>query len=193
MAKNKIAIFVEGLTELELTKTLLHGLCGKRGLALEVRRQFSGKLLLVSNDSPCDPHASVLLVNCSTDSQVKSQIRDQYTTLVAAGYNHIIGLKDVYPHPSAELPKVQHALSLGLPTGNIPVQMHLAILEVESWFLDEHTHFERIEPTLTIANIAASGFDLLANPGLTWPHPSQTLDAIYKIAGIGRHALHRAV
>jgi hypothetical protein len=67
-------------------------------------------------------------------------------------------------------------------TGPIPVQMHLAILEIEAWFLEETTHFLRIDPLLTPAAIAAAGFDLGGTPGASRPHPAETLDNIYKIA-----------
>jgi hypothetical protein len=125
-----------------------------------------------------------LLVNCRNDDQVKTKIRDSYPSLVAAGYTCVLGLRDIYPDGTlADAQKFQAALQLGVPTGPIPAKMYLAILEVESWFLDEITHFERIDPALTVQAVIAAGFDVVNTIGENWQHPAETLDKIYKTAG----------
>lgn len=180
----KIAVFVEGLTELEFVWSLIRSVCGQRGIDLEIRQQSHGRLVFVSLDKVPAATTYVLIVNCQTDGQVKTQIRDQYNSLVLADYTHIIGLRDVFPLGHADIPKLQSALATGLPTGGqVPVEMHLAILEVESWFLDEITHFQRIDPSLTLASITAGGFDIVGTLGEVWENPAQTLDNIYKLCG----------
>ncbi len=180
----KIAVFVEGLTELEFVWSLVKAVCGQRGIDLEVREQSHGRLVFVSLNRVPEPSAYLLIVNCKSDGQVKTQIRDQYTSLVAADYTHIIGLRDVFPFAHADIPKLKSALAVGLPAGGpVGVEMHLAILEVESWFLDEITHFERIDPALTHAFLVAGGFDVIATPGEAWGNPAETLDNIYKLCG----------
>lgn len=59
----------------------------------------------------------------------------------------------------------------------------MAILEVESWFLDEITHFQRIDPSLTHATLVNGGFDVCGTLGEAWTNPAQTLDDIYKLCG----------
>ncbi|HRE17969.1 MAG TPA: hypothetical protein PLW86_13035 [Rhodocyclaceae bacterium] len=163
-------------------QVLITALCGDRGIDIEIREQYAGKLLIVSLQQAPGATNHVLIVNCHQDGQVKTQIRTQYASLVAAGYTKIIGLRDVFPFAHADLPKLKAATNTGLPSGPIPVCLHFAILEVEAWFLDEITHFERIDPGLTPAAIAAGGFDLLNKCGETWPHPAKALDEIYQLA-----------
>lgn len=180
----KIAVFVEGLTELEFIWSLINSICGQRGIDVEVHEQYQGRLVFVSLEKALAATTYVLIVNCRTDGQVKTQIRDNYASLVSANYTHIIGLRDVFPLGHADISKLESALATGLPTGGqVPVEMHLAILEVESWFLDEITHFERIDPALTVASLAANGFDVVATPGEAWTNPAETLDSIYKLCG----------
>jgi len=178
----KIAIFVEGLTEMIFTESLIRNLCGSRGVTFELRKQHAGHLILMEIKENPEATTHILIVNCQSDGQVKSQIRDQYNSLVKSKYTHIIGLRDVYPLSISDIEKLMKMLDYGLPTKPIPCQMHLAVLETESWFLDEISHFERIDPILTVDNIKHAGFDLMHNHGKNWPHPAETLDTIYKIA-----------
>lgn len=179
----KVAVFVEGLTELELVKSLITALCGQRNIEFDIREQRGGKLVSVSFSPILGATTYVLLVDCHSDDQVKTQIRDQYPFLISAGYTYVIGLRDVYPFTQADLPAIQLGMSVGMPTsGQIPIDMHLAVLEVEAWFLDELTHFQRIDASLTPAALASAGFDLATSVGADWPHPAETLDNIYRIA-----------
>jgi hypothetical protein len=93
----KVALFVEGLTELEFVKSLITELCGARGIAFEIYEQYRGNLVLVKVERPPGASTHILIADCHSDDQVKTQIRDQYPSLVAAGYSHVIGLRDVYP------------------------------------------------------------------------------------------------
>lgn len=179
----KVAIFVEGSTELEFFKALVRALCGRRGIHLEIHSQFGGRLTFQSVEVDIGATIFILLANCNNDEQVKTQIRDNYSSLEAAGYDYIIGLRDIYPSDHCQLPRFQAALSVGLPTGTVPIHMHLSVLETEAWFLDEMTHFERIDAGLTISAIVAAGYDLPNRPGETWQHPAQTLHNIYQLVG----------
>ncbi|MFV3331887.1 hypothetical protein ACNFIA_13220 [Pseudomonas sp. NY15437] len=99
----KIAIFVEGQTELELTCRLILEIAGRRGVTLEIKDQHRGSLRFIEMRGNIQagqaPEIYVLLVNCNTDNQVKSQIRDQHASLTANGYTKIIGLRDVLNRP----------------------------------------------------------------------------------------------
>ena len=179
----KIAVFVEGLTELEFVQSLIKDICGQRGITFEIREQFKGKLVLVRIDIAHGATTHITIVNCHSDEQVKTRLRDAYPSLVTSGYTHVIGLRDVYPFNSADIPKIQGALLVGIPTGPIPTEMHLAIMEVESWFLDEITHFESIDPALSHQFMASAGFDVVNTMGADWAHPAKTLDDIYRLSG----------
>jgi len=185
---SKFAVFVEGFTEQEFTIRLLTELAKNIGIVLEIQKQHQGTLSFVElrtshiNVQHTNP-VYVLIVNCCTDTQVKQQIKDNYAWLSNQGYSLIVGLYDIYPLQHHEIQNVMDALPLGLPTGVIPIELHLAILETEAWFLEELTHFSRISKSITTKEIVANGFDYSSYPAYTLTHPAQTLDKIYKSAG----------
>lgn len=179
----KVAVFVEGLTETELTVELLISLCGRRGITIDLHKQSGGTLHFLESRGANGAALSALVANCSTDGQVKTQIRDRYASLVAQGYTRIVGVRDVYPFLRSEIQALEAAKQVGLPAGPVPIDLHFAVMEVEAWFLDEITHFERIHAGLTVSRLAAAGFDVANCQGDTWDHPAATLNAIYQLEG----------
>lgn len=183
LSLNKVAIFVEGLTEELFVVQLITELAQNNGLQIEVAKQWRGKVSLSASKKPnSSTTLYVLVVNCANDEQVKTQINLQYQSLRSAGYTAILGLRDVYPFTSQDIPKITQHLQTSLPTTAPQPTMHLAVMEVEAWFIDEHTHFPRISYELDVGNIAAHGFDIGNTPAEDWTHPADTLDKIYKIA-----------
>ena len=92
----------------------------------------------------------VLIVDCSGDGGVKSRILEEYQNLVEYGYKTIVGLRDA-PKQRADIPRLQQGLPKGVPILPVPVVFVLAIMQIEAWFLAEHTHFSRIDERLTTA------------------------------------------
>lgn len=180
----RIAIFVEGMTEQEFVIALVTALVGKRGLHVLLGRQFRGLVTIQATESSNDPEFIVLVVDCANDEQVKTQIREQYTTLVTAGYSAILGLRDVYPLKREDIPAITAGLGIGLPSGPVPTEMHLAVMEIEAWFIGEKTHFSRIHETLTVPFIVGNGFDIEGVQADGWNHPAETLDQIYRLANL---------
>ena len=180
----KVAVFVEGLTEQEFVVELVSAVIGAKGVNVVLGRQWKGKVVV--EPSTIDPVLAflVLVIDCSNDEQVKTQIRDQYSSLVAAGYTAIIGLRDVYPLARADIPAIQAGLLLSLPTGAVTPEMHLAVMEVEAWFLAESTHFSRLHPSLSVPFIVAGGIDVASTNGEAWGHPAGVLHAIYGLVGM---------
>lgn len=179
----KLAVFVEGLTEQEFVIRLLNELAGKRGISFNIQKQHKGHLSLVELRSHPNPDVEVLIANCDTDNQVKSQIADRYQSLISAGYSLIIGLRDVHPLTHQDIPKLTKYMTTGLPHGSLPIHMHLAVLEVEAWFLEELTHFERIDQNISKAEILAGGFDFESVRAFDLQNPAKILDNIYKCVG----------
>lgn len=179
----KLAIFVEGITEQEFVIRLLTELAGNRNIAFEIHRQNKGHLTLVDLRSPLSPDIHVLVANCCNDAQVKSQIIDQYAKLKLAGYSLIVGLRDVYPLGHADIHKLEAGLKIGLPIGTPAIRLHVAILEIEAWFLEELTHFARIDPSITLPTVISNGFDYLNTRASDLSHPATILDDIYKSVG----------
>lgn len=177
----KIAIFVEGQTEQELVIWLVTQIAGSKGLHVVKGKQYANKVQITATSHSPDTNYYVLVVDCSSDTQVKTQINEQYATLVTSGYTKIIGLRDLYPQSTSDLPLVLRYLGTGLPVGPITPQIHLAVLEVEAWFIREVTHFERLHPQLTTQRIEAGGFTISTKAAEAWDHPADTLHKIYKL------------
>jgi hypothetical protein len=193
----RTAIFVEGQTELEFVKRLVLCLCAQRDFQIIEMKQRNGALHLVNVASPggnsSQPEFVFLLANCCNDGQVATQIRDRYANLVAAGYQKILGLRDVYPIAIGDFARLEQSIESVLPKGPIPVCVHLATMEVEAWFIGEKSHFERIDGRLTVPHIVASGYDIEKVLPHDWPHPAATLHAIYKLARLAYKKTGRQV
>lgn len=179
----RLAIFVEGYTEEIFIINLLTKLANERKIAFEIKRQKFAKLIIAKLPSMLNPEWYIQIVNCNTDNQVKFQIINNYSSLSAKGYDGIIGILDVYPKKHSDITKLQKYLRFGLPSGSTPISIHLVILEIESWFIQEITHFQRIDPSLTFNVIKNSGFDHENMPASDIDAPAQKLHEIYQLAG----------
>ena len=179
----KIAVFTEGYTEQEFVVRLIKEIIGKRTVDFHMFSQEYGSLTYVTavNSGALTPDFEVMVANCNTDNQVKPQIIETYNNLVTRGYHHIIGLRDIFPLTLVDLANVEAVLYEGLPAGNVPITIHLSVLEVEAWFLEEVTHFQKIDPTITDQMIINGGFDHHSIRAISLAHPSKTLDQIYKL------------
>lgn len=188
---SKLAVFVEGQTEQLFVQRLVEEVAGRHNVAIEMRKaSFGGRSGLTrsfvrreSSDAR-NKQFFVLIVDCGTDNRVASDIRDEYASLVNAGYSRVLGLRDVYPQPRSKIPAMRSAIKPFLPKGSIPVDIVLAIMEIEAWFLAECTHFERLYAGITLANVNnAIGSDALTLDVESIAHPSETLNTIYQLVG----------
>ena len=189
----KIAIFVEGLTEMLFVDRLIQELAEESGLAVEHAQGIGGAVrarqIKVLKRTTIQPHHRyyVLIVNCAGDSNVKSDIIERYHGLKQSGYSAIIGLRDVYEQFRYEdVARLRGALEVGMPkTDDLPVELLLAIMEIEAWFLGEYTHFERVSPNLKLDRIKRTlQFDPSADDLEKRAHPAEDLDRIYQLAGL---------
>ena len=187
----KIAIFVEGQTELLFLDRLILELATESGLAVEHAEALGGatraRQLKFLKKQTLHPHHKiyVLIVNCAGDSNVKSDIIERYEGLRRAGYAAVFGLRDVYGMFRYEdVPKLRAMMRVGIPEGELPVHLILAIMEIEAWLLAEYTHFERVSRELTIDRIRKHlRFDPSRDDLEQRWHPAEDLDRIYNIAG----------
>lgn len=189
----KIAIFVEGQTEMLFVDRLVQELATESGLAVVDHAEGSGgasrarrwKFLKRLTIQPYH-EVYVLIVNCGGDSKVKSDILERYHGLKESGYSAVVGLRDVYGQFRYEdVPRLRRELSHGLPQTEPPVELFLAIMEIEAWFLAEHTHFSRVSADLTSDRIRAKlHFDPVRDDLEQRWHPAEDLDRIYQITGL---------
>lgn len=186
---NKVAIFVEGQTEQVFVEQLLLEIAGKQNICIETRRGYGGKrfprkLIMLKREIPGgDEKYLALIVNSATENRVKSDIRDNYESLVRSGYKAIIGIKDVYPDFKREdIPKLEVGLRYKMKTRPVEVMFVLAVMEIEAWFLAEYTHFKRIHARLTIDRIKNElNFDPSTDDMELRDWPSNDLHNIYAL------------
>ncbi|MEK6235514.1 MAG: hypothetical protein N2C14_12470 [Planctomycetales bacterium] len=153
---NKLALFCEGQTECIFAERLIRHVAGEQQVTIQVQRMSGPRHLrriVIEGESDAGDNYFVLLVNCGQDESVKSDIRDQYDGLISLGYQTILGFRDVHPLSRDDLALLREGLEYQMPTAPILPCMILAIMEVEAWFLAEHTHFPRIHKDLNVDRI----------------------------------------
>jgi len=192
----KMAVFVEGETEQTFVARLVREIAGTHQLQIETQkavgkpgRRFSYQVYA----TPSFPGVRfyVLIVDSSGDATVVSDICDQYESLCSQGYSRIVGLRDVYPKPRTDLQRLEHgiqvALTYRIPRPILPVEVVLAVMEIEAWFIAEHRHFAKIAPSITHDRLrrklgfhpSSAPIDKVEEIG----HPSKKLDEIYQLGG----------
>jgi hypothetical protein len=126
-----------------------------------------------------------LIWDCSTDSRVASDVRDQYQGLVSSGYTSILALRDVRPDFTlADIPNLKSGFARAVPVGPVTPRLVLAALEIEAWFVAEYSHFARIDRTLTPPYVNSQlGIDLIKDPVEHIQQPATLLNQIYGLAG----------
>ncbi|MDG2515633.1 hypothetical protein P7B04_23470 [Sphingobium yanoikuyae] len=180
----RAAVFVEGQTEAIFIKRLLEEMAGEHAIVFSRERKHAGLYIIEAVSVARGQKYEVLIVDCCTDNQVLSSIIERYPSLEGAGYELIVGVRDLYPQPAASLPVVQAAIAPHLPVGAAVVFMAIAVQEVEAWFLQEETHFAKVDPALTSASIkSATGYDIHNDLSEEVAHPAGLLNDIYRIAG----------
>jgi hypothetical protein len=196
---NRLAVFVEGYTELILADKLITEIAGGKRVRLERRRIRGGATrrrtmrLLDAIEPDTGQEYYLLLVDCGGDDSVKTRIREEYDNLARAGYRTVIGIRDVRPIDRADIPKLEHSLPLNVKTAPIRVFFILSIMEIEAWFMAEHTHFVAIDARLTPVFIQANmGFDPSIDDMELRDRPADDLNSIYGLVG-QTYAKHRSV
>lgn len=187
----RMAIFVEGYTEVSFTERLIRELAGKRNIAVEAVRISGGSQapkqyvqLHATGVSPDNSHY-FLIYDCRGETQVAARIRQEHESLTKKGYQSILGLRDVRPSYTREkIPELQRMVQFGQRTKLAPLEILFSIMEVEAWFLAEDTHFSRIDQSLNPQRIAAElGFTPGRDDMTERDHPAKDLDDCYRLVG----------
>jgi hypothetical protein len=184
----KVAIFTEGQTEQLFACEAIRQLAnGTNYYIVNERKNGKGDRLIKMDygkiGDPDNHDIYFQILNCDSDSQVLSTIREEYASLVAAGFTHIIGLRDVRPINRDRMEKLFESTLKYKPTGTVDPLIVIAIMEIESWFIGENTHFIRIDQTLTPGNILAdTNIDITIDSEI-FDKPFETLQHIYASVG----------
>jgi hypothetical protein len=185
----KIAVFVEGHTESKFVQKLLTEIFNKNSLqveCLELTGPIKNRNIKVvrGQHSPGKIDYYVMIYNCRCDGAVKSDILQQYSTLVTSSYTAVLGLRDVYPLTDIE--KLKQYATFGLPNPQpVRTSITLAVMEVESWFLAEETHYKRLHTELSDADASSeAGLNVAVVSTETVRHPSSVLNRTYQRVGM---------
>lgn len=101
-----------------------------------------------------------------------------------AGYSSIVCIRDVFPLAHADIKKLEMGLPRFVPTKPVVVEFILSVMEIEAWFLAEHTHFARLDRTITCEAIASSlGFDPRTDDMMLRPNPANDLHNCHQLGG----------
>ncbi|MBQ7420976.1 MAG: hypothetical protein IJV27_02340 [Prevotella sp.] len=203
MNERRVAVFVEGLTELVFVRELLQ--CWYQYDSNEVGFEcfnLCADNLLYSPyklGSATESRAYFQIINVGNDNSVKSAMCARREGLSKAGYT-IIGLRDLYstlyikaagrreivPDVSRRLMEAERE---GLEALD-GVQLFYAVMEVEAWLLGMHSFLLKLDAKLTPEYIAENvGINLEDDVETTIFHPAKKLGEIYKQAGkeYGKH------
>ena len=187
----RLAFFVEGTSEVLFIEKLIEEIAGKNNVTIERGYVRGGrtipKQLTVINaqnaNSGCEYY--VLILNCQGDHQVATRITEEHCNFSGIGYEKIIGLRDVRPtFQYSEIPRLETTLRNGFDLSLIPVEIILSVMEIESLFLGETTHFVKIDPAITVDAIKSTlGFDPIKDDMQLRAEPAVDLANCYAIAG----------
>lgn len=188
----KLAVFVEGLTERIFVERLLREIAGHNKIEIQHsetagrapgRERFVQRIIARAKETGAPYYA--LLIQSGVDERVVSDLRDNYTSLVDAGYDDIIAIRDVYPNRREDIENMERAIKEMLPSAPVDPAVILAVMETEAWFWAEHTHFERIDPRLSYDRLQEEfSFDPREiDPEETLAHPAAELGRAYGLVG----------
>lgn len=184
MNQKKLAVFGEGLTEILFAEALICWIGSTHSIAFEVQK-WEAKKARVLRPAPTSANTAdyfILLMDCTGESAVKSAMNDQLPSLEKSGYGLVLGLQDIFPTPISELPEIEKVLQTGIVKSRVRTRLFLAVAEIEAWFIEEHTHFQKIAPNLTLARIAMElGVDLTMARADSIGHPAKFLHDAYAL------------
>ena len=188
----RIAFFVEGQTEQIFLNKIVKEILGSDHTNI-ILKQYRGGMNIpkqeinITRSIAIDPFYEVLISDCGSDNRVKSEILDNIISLRDRNYSMIVGLRDLYPIPIDDLPKLEKGLKFlphRLAKYDSYFDIIIAVREIETWFLAEITHFKKVDKRLTGHFIKKHlGFDPYAISPESREHPAKDLDNIYRLVG----------
>ena len=192
---NKMAIYVEGQTEMVFIEKLITEIANRNSIKIESYKIRGGSkvpltVLKIKEISTSCPQYYIQIYDCGNDSKVQSKIQEDSLKLQEANFKKILGLRDLYPLQLTELPNLLKYTKPKIKDLEIPAKTIICITEIESWFLYEFLFLSKVDPYLTAENIKANlSYDLendCINGNIEtdsrYHHATQVLEKIYKLA-----------
>lgn len=182
----KLAIFVEGQTDRIFVYELLKCVIGSHSFFVVQSKIIGGNkkpkiVKVVAETKTAEAEYEIIIYDCGGDEGVVTRIREDAEKLKKQGYTNILGIRDYYSSkmPLLKLKNRQKALVANL---GIPVKIIIIVMEIETWFLAEITHFERVHSRLTVERIKNDlGIELPIKDVRDVLNPTKTLKEIYQL------------
>jgi hypothetical protein len=211
MNQKRIAIFVEGQTERIFVTKLLQEIAGYKKISIEIWKaegsRNNRKIAPLKSDIVKTSSFFVLLHDCGSESHVISDIKKQYLNLSNKNYEKILGIRDLFPKSLSDKVVLEKSIKGDLKRylkvlkespakiiNTLDINIILAIMEVEAWFLAEFNVFFEINNLLnTDFILQRCGIDLINIDVEQRPHPSRDLDNIYHLIGCDYTKNHEQV
>lgn len=200
MNKRRLAVFVEGQTELVFVREFLkQWYCyDAERIGFDCYNLHASQFCDAEYKYGCtDSENYYMIVNVGNDNTVLTMIRKRSQYLKNKDYQLVIGLRDMYSNQyiadagghridndicNKHVESVRSALS-SFPNGEL-VRFHFAIMEIEAWFLGMYGFLRQVDNRLTLDNIKDGiGIDLNDDPEKTVFHPALELGKIYSLVG----------
>ncbi len=167
----RIALFVEGQTEMVFLRSLLHWIFGYN--IHYICKELSSYNIIpwkhreYGKENP-SPEFDFMIISVGGDGTLINAIYEREERLVEEGFEKIIGIKDMYSEEykkyvrfkeidDSVTQKFVEGMNKTISTmkNTCRIEVHFAIMEIEAWFLMMHKVFERIDPALTVEYIKA--------------------------------------
>ena len=195
----KTAIFVEGQTELIFVREYLLRFFEYQNIDLQCRTLFSdGKYESAEYNAPnAEAGFHFQIINVGGDTAVLSRLLKREDHLWKAGYEKIIGLRDMFTEAYLNLSRTIDAkinarfLAASQKAINErashpeKISLCFAIMETEAWMLGMLEVFEKIDKKLTPAFIKEQLKIDLENidPEAAFFQPSKNMDEVFQLVG----------
>ena len=200
MNNRKLAVFVEGQTELVFVREFLKqwygydvNVVGFDCYNLLAKEFCDAEYKYGSEDS----ENYFMIVNVGNDNSVLSSIIGRLKFLRNKGFQLVVGLRDMYSsqyikdahkHEIVDEVSRQHVESVKKILSDLEdgvfVDFHFAIMEVEAWFMGMDDFMERLDGRLTRDFVSQNlNISLDDDPEKTMFHPAAELGKIYALVG----------
>ncbi|SFE92160.1 protein of unknown function [Chitinophaga sp. CF118] len=192
----RTAVFVEGQTELIFVRELLLKVFEYQNISLECFNLFTDTNFHPTDYAFPNPDAAHFfqIINVGNDKSVLTRILKRESYLKNAGFQRIIGLRDMYSGEYRDLVKnqsIDNDINQKFIDGHRSqiksgdIFFSFAIMEIESWLLGLRRSFERMDNRLTPEFINEHvGFDLnTVDPEKTFFHPADNVHDIFQLVG----------
>lgn len=208
MNKRKIALFVEGDTELIFVRSFLNAwynydanLLGVECYKLQANQPYPVPYPIGSRNS--ENFYQIIIVG---NDNIMSKMLERAESLGNAGFSLVVGLRDMFCDAyhkksvhgrivSSDLNErfitsAQEVINSCSLSNKSDIQIHYAIMEVESWLLGMDNILDLIDSNLTEEDVRVKlGLDLSKDPEKTIYHPAVELKKLFDLAG-GQYDKH---